>query len=280
MPVANILKLYALYARMDLAWILRDTKYALLGIVGDSVSNLAAAGSIFLLAWKFDGVGAMSKYEVLFMLGYITLITGVFQLFFAGGNTAHISRRIGRGQLDHMLIQPLPLPFQLLTEGFIPFTGSSNLITGSIVLSIAINRLGLTVTGWWVASLAANVLVTLSIIIFQSYLFSSAAFYAPVAAEEISSTIIDDLDSNLSQYPLSGMPLKVQVTLLTLLPTGLLGWFPSLVLLGKPPLHLPAYFPVIIAILLFLLAQFFFRKGMKHYVTKGSNRYVARGFRR
>jgi len=271
--------LYALYGKMDLARFLKDTKYALLGILADTISNLAAVGGVFLLAWKFDGVGGMSKYEVLFMLGYCTLVTGLFTTFCASENVGHISRRIGRGQLDHMMIQPLPFPVQLMAEGFLPFSGSSNVWSGGAVLLISIHMMDIVLPWWWVFSLFLNLFITLTIILSQSYLYSSATFYAPVAAEEISSSVID-LQGNLSQYPLSGMPVRLQISLIAIFPTGLLGWFPTLALLGKPPLRLPYLFPAIMAVAIFIPTQFIFRKGLKHYVKTGSNRYMSQGFRR
>ncbi len=278
-PLKRFLALYGIYAKMDLMWFLRDSKYAILGILGDAVSNLTAVAGIFLLAWRFDGVGGMTRYEVLFMLGYTTLITGVFQTFFASNNTGHISRRIGRGQIDHMLIQPLPLPVQLLAEGFIPFTGSSNLVTGSLILAAAVHFMEIALPWWWIFSLIGNVAVTMLIILSESYLYSSVAFCAPAAAEEISYYVID-LRSPLSQYPLSGMPLQLQIPLITAVPAGLLAWFPTMALLGKPPLSLTSFFPVLVAVLFFLLAQFTFRKGMMHYVKTGSSRYLTQGYRR
>ena len=275
----QLLRLYALYARMDLAYLLRDTRFALLGICADTLSNLAAVGGIFLLAWRFDGVGGMSRYEVLFMLGYVTLVTGSFQAFWSGCNTGHISRRIGRGQVDHMLMQPVPIPFQLMTEGFLPCTGISNLLVGVTIVAVALARLERALAWWWPLALLAQVCVSLAIVLGQSYLFSAVAFYAPVAAEEISSTIIN-LGSDLSQYPLSGMPRALQYPLVTLLPAGLLGWFPALALLGKPPLHLPAWYPAALAALLLLLAQHVFRKGWTYYAQTGANRYLPYGHRR
>lgn len=275
----KFIRLYGLYAKMDLAWFLRDTKFCILAICADFISNIAAVTGVFMLAWRFNGVGGMNKFEVLFMLGYITIITGVYQTFFSNCNTGHISRRIGRGQVEHMLIQPIPLPVQLLTEGFIPISGSSNIISGSIIISFALSNLGITPAWWWILSLIANVLVTISIVIALSYIFSSAAFYAPVQAEEIS-TYVTDSTGALSIYPLSGMSLAVQIPLITIFPAGLLGWFPSMTLLGRPPLDLPSFYPAIIAILLFVPAVKLFRKGLNHYVKTGTNRYSAVGHRR
>ena len=152
----QFLSLYVLYAKMDFAWLLRDRVFASLAILSDVISNLSSIAGIFLLAWKFGGIGGMSRYEILFMLGYTSLMTGIYQVFFSSNNVGHISRRIGRGQVDHMLMQPLPLPVQLMTEGFIPFSGSSNLVSGAALLCIAVAKLGIRPPWWWALALAGH----------------------------------------------------------------------------------------------------------------------------
>jgi ABC-2 type transport system permease protein len=277
--IKRFLSLYALYAKMDLAWLLRDTVFAILAITADLISNLSSVTGVYLLAWRFGGIGGMNQYEVLLMLGYATTITGIFQTFFSGNNTGHISRRIGRGQLEHMFIQPLPLPVQLLTEGFIPFSGSSNLFSGVAIMWAALCKLDIALPWWWIFSLLGNLIITITIILGQSYLASSITFYAPVQAEEISTYIIDGT-GNISSFPLSGMPIYLQIPLLTFIPAGLLAWFPTLALLRKPPLGLSSAYPLLFAIALSVAASYFFRKGLKYYVQKGINRYSAIGHRR
>ncbi len=274
----RLLTLFSLYARMDLAWFLRDTKICVMAVITDLVSNIAAVTGIFLLAWRFDGVGSMDKFEVLFMLGYVTAITGIMQAFF-NFNISHISRRIGRGQVEHMLVQPIPLSFQLMTEGFIPFSGTSNLVSGVVVMGVALRSLGIVVTLGWIMALMAQLAVTTLLVLTLNYLFSAAAFYAPVQAEEIS-TYVRSTTSNLSTYPLSGMSLWVQLPLLTVFPAGLLGWFPTLALLGKAPLKLPSFYPVLATGVLVFLTFLVFRKGFYHYMRAGSIRYSAVGHRR
>lgn len=274
----RILRLFAISAKLDLTWLLRDTKYALAGISADIISNIATVSGVFLIAVRFDGIGGMTSDEVLFMMAYSTLTTGIF-IMFGSGNNIHISRIIGRGQLEHFFIQPLPLKVQLLTSGFYPFTGGSNFVVGVVLMIIAVGRLGLQISPSWVLSLIGFLLTTMTVIIARSYLVSSMAFYSPVAAEEISSTAIDETWL-LSTFPLSSMPLFIQVPLLTILPEGLMAWFPSLCLLGKPPLGLTEYYPMMYALLISLVASLFFKKGLNHYVKKGSNRYVPYGFRR
>lgn len=274
----RIMGLFAISAKLDLVWLLRDTKFALTAIISDIISNLSVVSSVYLIAIRFGGIGGMSVDEVLFMMAYSTIVMGIFILF-GSGNNIHISRIIGRGQLEHLFIQPLSLKTQLLTSGFMPFTGSGNFIIGCVLLIVAINRLHLQVTLQWMIMLIIYLLATMIIIVSRAYLVSSVAFYAPVAAEEISSTAIDGT-WQLSTFPLSGMPGFIQIPLLTILPEGLMAWFPSLCLLGKPPLNLTQYYPLVYTLIIALVANFIFRKGLNYYVKKGSNRYVPYGFRR
>jgi len=274
----RILGLLAISAKMDLVWLLRDTKYAIAGVTADIISNVSTVAGVYLIALRFGGVGGMSVDEILFMMAYSTMVTGIFILF-GSGNNIHISRIIGRGQLEHLFTQPLSLPVQLLTNGFGPFTGSGNLITGIILTIVSVHRLNLVISFGWLLTLSACLLITMAIIVARSYLVSSLAFYAPVSAEEISNTAIEGTWF-LSTFPLSGMPVYIQIPLLTIMPEGLMAWFPSLCLLGRPPLHLTAYYPAIYALLLALSAGYIFRKGLAYYVRNGSNRYVPYGFRR
>ncbi len=276
--ILRIIRLLAISAKMDLVWLLRDTKYAIAGITADIIGNLAVVSSVFLVAVRFGGIGGMSSDEVLFMMVYSTMVTGIFTMF-GSGNNIHISRIIGRGQLEHLFIQPLSVRMQLATCGFTPFTGGSNFLVGLVLLVIAVKRLELIITPFWILSLIAYIMTTMTVIVARAYLVSSTAFYAPVAAEEIATTAIDDTWF-LSTFPLSGMPSYIQLPLITFLPEGLMAWFPSLCLLGRPPLGFSAYYPMLFALVIALVASYVFKKGMNYYVVKGSNRYVPYGFRR
>lgn len=271
--IVRLVRLWGLYAKMDLAWLLRDRTTAILALLADITTSLSGVGGIFLLAWRFDGIGGMGRYEVLFMLAYATLIAGVFNMFCAGNN-GHVSRKIGRGQFEHMFIQPMSLPLQLASEGFNPFTGGSGLVSGAALMVIAVSGLEAALPWWWVLSLIFNLFTTLAIILGLMYLASSLTFYAPVQAEEITSFIYDGL-GHIGNFPLSGMPVYLQITLITAFPAGLMAWFPTMVMLGRAP----AWYPPLFAIVLWIIAVYFFKKGMKYYVERGINRYVNWGHR-
>lgn len=271
-------KLLALHARMDFSWFLRDTRIVILCVIADTLSNIAALSTVFLLAFRFDGVGGLSGHEVLFMLGFVATQAGIQSLFFGASNVTCISRIIGRGQLDHLLMMPIPLPVHVITDGFIPVTGHQQLLMGIGILVFAVVKLGITLTPIWLLVLLGYLLLSGFIIIGFSYLFSSLAFYAPVACEEICSEVFS-ITGTLAQYPLSGMSIKFQIMACTIFPIGLLGWFPACVLLGKPPLNLSTLLPLFVAALVWGINTFLYKKGLKHYAKIGSGRYKPYGFR-
>ena len=272
---SRYLKLLGIYAKMDLASILRDTKFMIIVIFSEICANVASISGVFLLAWKFNGIGDLNQFEVLFMLAYGNIVMGTLNTM-GGCNALFPSRIIGRGQWEHMFIMPLPYRVQL-TVGVFPFTSSSNLISGFILMSIAVRHLDITLPWWWILSLLGNILISMVITVGLSYLVSSFAFYAPVQCEEISSAVIYSAEYTAT-FPLSGMPPYMKLPLLTIFPAGLIAWLPTWIILGKAPMIANLY-PLVFAALLSLLAAHFFRKGFKYYVQKGINRYVSGGHR-
>ena len=188
----------------------------------------------------------------------------------------HISRRIGRGQLDHLLVQPQPLWMGLLTEGFMPFSGCWSLLTGIGITAWAIVQLGTGFPVQWWLWFAANLLASCTVALAFSFLWGALAFWAPLAAEEISSRAVNFL-YQLKAFPLDGLSGVVLTGMLSVLPVGFVAWYPCRQLLGiaAPQLwHTP-----LVALLLTLAAVNVFKKGMEHYAETGSQRYIAWGHR-
>ncbi len=271
----RFLKLLTVYAKMDLGSLLRDTKFMLIAIISDIFANISAISGIFLLAWKFNGIGGLDRYEILFMLAYGSIVNGTIEVF-GSPNAAFPSRIIGRGQWEHMFIIPLPYGIQLLT-GFFPFTCSGRFLSGIVLMCFAVPNLTSALSWQQFFLLAGNGIVSIIIIVALSYLVSSLAFYAPVQCEEISTTVRYSIE-HTSTFPLSGMPDFMKLPLLTIFPAGLTAWLPALIILGKTPVFVTIY-PVIFAALLSLTAAHYFKKGFRYYVKKGINRYHAGGHR-
>ncbi len=273
-----VLRLLGLYARMDLNWVLQDFKAALIIICAEIINNLTAVSGILLLAVRFGGAGGLSTDEILLMLGFFELSDGLCYMLFGGFNVLHISRRIGRGQVDHMLIQPRPLMVQLLTEGFMPVSGSGGFLIGILLTALAWTRLHLEVTLLRLFLLLLYMLCHILLMLGQSFLLGSAAFRSPVVSEELS-TLILDLNGQLGRFPLFGLPRWLLGILYTALPVGLLAYLPSLALLGRVTGAVLAL-PVCIAAAFMLAAACCFRAGLRRYLQYSCNRYKEMGHRR
>jgi ABC-2 type transport system permease protein len=276
--VRRLPALWALYARMDLLWILRGPYAALSWLVADVIIACATVASTFLLAARFDGIGAWSRPQVLFMLGVALAVRGLLVTIF-GFNVAFPSRRIGRGQLDHMLLMPQPLALVILADGFSPLSGSAILVGGFGVIAWAIAELGIALTPAWVGLLALYLASSTLVVLAFSYVVGSLAFVAPRAAEEINSETWR-LVHQIAPFPLDGVGAALTVSLLSFAPAGLVAWLPSRVLLGFEATSWALLWMPLAAGAFALVAVSVFRLGLAHYGRTGSSRYLSHGHRR
>lgn len=264
---------------MDLLFLARGPHVALTYYVSDLITGVAALTATFLLAERFDGIGPWTQPEVLFLLGYALLVRGLIDTLF-NYNLAFISRRVGRGQLDHVLIQPQPLWMALLTEGFAPVTRSGMLLPGVALMVFSVGQLDLMLSPVWYALLVFNLIASMAIVLAFEYAWGSLAFWAPRAAEEIN-TSTWRLLTQLAPFPLDGLTGLALGTLLTAVPIGLVAWYPSRALLGLAPASWLAEALLLGAALLFaLLATWIFTRGLSRYGRTGSTRYLDYGHRR
>jgi len=274
--IRQLFRLWRVQAYLDFLWMTRDARYFLICFICDTIINIGTVTAMLLVAARFDGIGPWTRDQAFFMLGYGSVVRGVVNIF-CGFNIFHISRRIGRGQLDHTLIIPQPLWLILLTEGFTPIQSSCSLIPGSALLCWSIPRLALNVTPGWVALFLLNLLASVLIMVAVAFLWGSIAFWAPRAAEEIN-TDVDGALEQIKVFPLDGLGPLLLGSFVTVFPIGLLAWYPSQALLGLRPAAGLLLTPLL-AVAWVALAAFVFSRGLRHYVHTGSSRYSAYGHR-
>jgi ABC-2 type transport system permease protein len=276
--VRRLARLWGLYATLDLLYLARGPQTAIPYYLSELVVGLAAVTTTFVLAEQFDGIGPWTKPQVLFLLGYALLVRGLIDTFFSY-NVALISRRIGRGQLDHMLVQPQPLWMTLLTEGFAPVVGSNMLFSGLGLLVWSIYQLNLAITPGWCGLLVVNLAASVAVVLSFAYAWGSLAFWAPRSAEELNSST-SRLMTQLAPFPLDGQSGVVVASLVSVVPVGLVAWYPSRILLGiDVPLWAQALVPST-ALLFAALSTWIFTRGLRRYRRTGSTRYSDFGHRR
>ncbi len=270
-------RLLAVHSMLDLMLMTRSTAEFWIWAITDTIMNAAAVAGMVMLATRFHGIGGWSQPQIIFMLGFGAFSKGMVNLLF-GYNVSAISRRIGRGQLDHTLIQPQPLWMAFLTEGFNPAFGLPTLVPGGALLVWSLAHMQFhSGPAWWLRFVGYMFCSIAMVIAFQ-WLWGSTAFYAPRAAEEINSAT-SELMEDLKTFPLSGRSPAVRDMLLTAVPAGFVAWAPCAALLGVPGGLHPMLAPAASAIFcgLALLA---FHRGLAYYQISGSQRYSDFGHRR
>jgi ABC-2 type transport system permease protein len=273
----RLFRLWLLYAWLDFTWVTHSLKFIIIFILSDALVGLTAVTGVWLLVERFGNIGGWSRDQIIFMLGYATLVRALLDVFF-GYNVAFISRRVGRGQLDHALIQPLPVWLGLITDGFNPVSSCGALIPAIGLLLWSGRHLALPITPGWLALFAANVAASAGIVLMYTFIWGSLAFWAPRAAEEINSSTNRMLEQ-LKPFPLDGLGLGVTGSLLTLIPAGFVGWFPARALLGLDSHAYAAAITPVAALVFAAVAAWLFRKGMDNYARTGSQRYLSMGHR-
>lgn len=274
----KLVRLWALSARMDLLFLSRSVRTGISWYVADTLLGLSGAVWAFLLAERFDGIGPWSRAQIAFLLGFSLVVRGLIEVVF-GMNISFPSRRIGRGQLDHMLLMPQPLWQTIASDGFVPFSGSAQLLAGVAVLGWAVHALALPLEPAWIVLILLHLAAAVVTMLSFAYLWGSLAFVAPRGAEEINSSSMRLLEQ-LKPFPLDGVGTALAGSLLTFVPAGLLAWLPSRVLLGLET-HPWAWLWTPGAALGFAaLATFCFHCGLRRYARTGSVRYLSHGHRR
>jgi ABC-type uncharacterized transport system permease subunit len=265
--------------RMGLEPFLRGGWQAFGWVIGEALINVSTVLGTLLLAGRFDSVGVWTSADLYFMLGFVLVARGVANVF-SGRQVLMISRKIGRGQMDHLLVQPIPLWKALAAEGFSPFDLVATLMIGIGALTWSITSLPSTQDFWWYLMLLLNLASAVCVIVAYQFLWGALAFWSPRGAEEVN-TVSASVLGELSAYPLDAAPRIVTGILLSAVPVGFVGWIPTRELLADGSgLRPEVLIAPVAALLLSLISIAVFKKGLRRYETFGSSRYSDFGHRR
>lgn len=274
---AETLRLLGANVRLNAIRILRTRGQAIAYTTTDFLWHSGALLAPVLVAVRFGHIGPWPTAAVVFMLAYGAAVSSLMDIL--GDAPWRMSRLIGRGQLDHYLVQPQPLWRTLLTDCFTPFDFWPVLALGVTLMAVSLTRLYVAVSPGWVGLLALNLLA--SVVVHTSFLYTwgCVAFWAPRGAEEISSSAAR-LIGQVS-FPLDPVPRGLRAVLVSIVPSGLLSWFPARALLRLAGAGaLDVWITPLAAVALGAVALGLFRLGLRQYRRTGSRRYSEDGHRR
>ncbi len=218
------LKLYGRYLTQQLKASMADRGDFLLGfftLLLYQGLTVAFMGVIFLnvpeiRGWRFA--------EVLFMLGFFHVTTGLFYMHFAW-TLWFAERYILERQLDVLLSRPLNPYFQVLAEGL----GSGvqevfSILLGAVLMAVAAALLEVPWTLWGVAQLVVGALLGTIILGGLFTALAALSFRLPGSAS-FASPLMQLLD--FAQYPLDIYSHALRVMLTFVVPLGFIAFYPS-----------------------------------------------------
>lgn len=242
-----------------------------LDTLGTFLINFTDLLAIWIVMTHTEALGGWTLGEVALLYGLVTASFGLHELLQGAFDADVFADYVQRGSFDQLLVRPLPIVFQMLTE-FFPLRRLGRITQGALGLG-----LGLWLSGMrWTAIKA----IFVPFIIMGGTVFFLAISIAgctlcfwTVKSTEIVNIFTYGGQAALS-YPLSIYEQWLQRLLTFILPMAFINYFPALYLLDKPnPFNLPAFAPFLSPLVccgVFVLSLRIWRIGCAHYQSTGS----------
>jgi len=243
----------------------------LLDTAGSFMGNFTDLAALLVMFTQVKALGGWSLGEIAFLYGLSSVSFAVHELFQGAFDNDVFALYIQRGLFDQMLIRPLPVPFQMLTEYFL-LRRFGRMAQGMLAFVLG---MVLAQPHWTAAKLiylpvvaAGGALFFLAI----SIAGCTLCFWTVQSTEMVN--IFTYGGTTMLQYPLTIYQEWMQKFFVYVLPMAFINYFPSLFFLDRPdPFHLPPFVPFIaplVCVGVFLLALRVWQFGVEHYTSTGS----------
>lgn len=233
--------------------------------------NFFTAVSIFsnflvisFLLMKFKNIDGWTLYEIAVIHGIITFGTAVFRLFGSGVHNFEIY--ILKGELDILLLKPIPIPIQLLLQRFefrrlgqllqalfVGLWGASHIYADNPMIYIE----------FFVLCIFSAIIVTET-----SFLIAAIAFWTGKNRDIIALTFFSTSEASL--YPTSIYSRPLQGFLTFIVPFACIAYWPLSYIKGHCDSLLALFSPLLTCICFFLINVLVWKKGMHRYSSTGS----------
>jgi ABC-2 type transport system permease protein len=261
-----------LYFRLIGAQIRSEMQYRA-SLIAETFGALLITGldfaAIAILLGRFQAIGGWTLAEVAFLYGASTISFSIAEL--NAGGYDYFDQIVVRGDFDRLMIRPLGLFFQVITEAW-PLRRFGRLTQGLFAFSLALIWLH---PAWSVLDWAflGMMLAGGTLFFFAIYIIgSTACFWSPQTSEL--TNIFTYGGQFMTSYPMSIYERWMRGFFTFIIPLAFINYYPSLHLLRKTdPFGMPAwvaYLSPVVAVLAFAAALAFWRFGVRHYQSTGS----------
>lgn len=262
----------ALYRRLVGAQIRSEMQYRtsyVLRVIGSFLANIVDFAAVYVLLRRVPALAGWSLGEVALLYGMAAVCFSTAEMVV--GSLDSFDELIRAGTFDRLLIRPLDLLFQALTEGFTS-RRLGRILQGVLVLLIAQQQLGI---AWNAAKVAVLGLAFASgIAIFFSIFVLGAAFCFWVVQGKEATHVVTYGGDFMSSYPLDVYEGWLRRFVTFVIPLAFVNYYPALFILGRPdPLGLPWWVQLLSPVVALALGGVSWRAwtiGVQRYQSTGS----------
>lgn len=254
---------------------LRYMRQFLLSLVEYRVDFLFGLASMFLmhlatlvfLGMVFSRVPAVRGYtfpEVAFVFGFSVIPQGVLTACFS--NLFRMNHYVRMGELDRVLLRPLPALFQISASRF-DGNGLGNLLVGALLVGWSWSKLAIPCTAGNLAALAVMLASATAVLVSIHLVVASTAFL--LVENHVLSLFVNELDE-FTYYPITIYNRPVRFALTFLVPLAFASFYPATLFLGRSEWRFAALATPAFALLFASVAYGFFLRCLERYESPGN----------
>ncbi len=238
------------------------------GIVSVSILGLSTVFITWIITRQIPVIGGWNFYQMLFIYSMWRVSHALFNIF--GNHISSIDYFLREGQLDRLLVRPLPVLFSFFTLR-INIGGIGDLLAGLTGLYYAYSH----IFEWHVATVFLILFLSINGAVIEWSLFTMIASLAFWTLQSNGlRSIMETFLYTFTRFPQNIYSIKIQLIMTFIFPIGFMSFYPSQALFGNtestPFFQALAYLSPLVAILMATLTVWIWNQGMKVYKGAGS----------
>jgi ABC-2 type transport system permease protein len=233
--LARVTRLARIYGRLQLLHLRAQLEYEAdfwLGILGTVLRHASGFAFLWAVFRQVPQVSGWTLWELVFLYSLAIIPMGLVELFYDG--PWRLPELVNEGELDRLLLRPLPAALQVVTQ-VSSIHGAGSVLLGLVMLVRAVAELDLALAPWQYAFLGACLLGSMLLIGSLNLLAQCVVFWEPATTQSLP-VLVQEMMA-LARYPLSLYGRALQGLITWVLPLGFISYFPATVLLRRPEAH-------------------------------------------
>lgn len=262
----NGLKLYALLIRASIRSRMQYKFNFMFSSLMAALLNVAEFLMIAVIMLKFGSIKGWSLAEVGYLYSVLILSRSIYRML--ASDVHHLEKYLVSGDLDQLLIRPLPLLLTLMTQNFTVLLGE--VVQSIVILIISMDHLIDSGSITYMAiPLTVIVICSGAVILYTIGLMTATLGFWITRISDLQN-LTEDAARNAAQYPLVLYPNWLKYALLTIVPVGFANYVPALYILRQEIGGWVIAATAVFALGFFFLGLRFWSLGISRYQSTGS----------